>query len=353
MRRRLAIALAVAAVGSLAAVGFLTRPSPGPQVTAPAPGGCLPDPSAQIAALPAGATFTGTGVCFKVPNGLTLNKPVTLNGGTYEDDSTGPTKVPGQYLGVHPVISVKGADVTLENLSITGGQVGGPRYVAREVTQAGIYTKSSVRTTIRSVTVDRVFGDCLTIYQNGPRSGSTSYLNVDHFRCISSGRFGISPSAVYEATLNDVTIDPKPNGAAIDFESDNPGVGASFVTFNRLTASNGIYVREHLGGPVTFNNATLAGAVTLQNLNSATVFPVTFNGGSLAVGTGRTIGVQIKGGAAAFNLTTFTRQPTVSGKPQKGGLWWANTGARLAFNYCALSAPLGTNDSTSTVTVTP
>lgn len=316
-------------------------------------GGCQADPSAVIAALPAGGTFHGQG-CYQVNDGLVLTKSVTINGGTYQDDSTGPTKVPGQQLGVKPVIQVKSADsVTLENLSVVGGQTGGPRFNASLVAQSGISLKSATNTKILNVTTDRTFGDGLLIFQDGPRSPVTSNLFVSGLTISNHGRFGISPSAVYGAVLNNVTINPQPNGASIDAESDVPGLGMGNVAFNDLKAGNGIYIRETLNGAVDFLNASMTGAVTMQNLNSTQSFPVTFTGGSLAIGLGRTIGVQIKGGVAVFNGTTFTRQPTTSGKPQKNPMWYANTGASLTFAHCLLSPPLGTNDATSTVAVTP
>jgi hypothetical protein len=354
--------LAVVAIASAIAVGGITAglvitssptpPSP-PKQSAIAPTTCHPDPTAAIAATPVGGVWQGSG-CYLIPNGLVFTTPyVTINGGTFYDLSTGPTKVPGQQLGIHPIMECKSADhVTIENVNVVGAATSSV-YNAALVGQAGYSLKSCTNTVMLNDTSNLSMGDCLTLFQDGPNHPVTSNLTVDGFTCSNPGRWGISPSAVYGAVLNNVTLNVghKPS---IDFESDVVGLGAGAITFNNLVAGSGIFVRETLNGPVVFNNSVSQGAITLQNLNSATLFPVTFNGGSLAIGTGaQRTGVSATGGIDVFNGMTFTRQPTATGKPQVSAMWYASQGASLSFNHCVLAPPLGGNDATSKVTVTP
>ncbi len=70
----IATATAVVVLGSSAVV-VVAKPITSPR--------CKANPAARIAALPAGATFTGTG-CYKT-TGIRITKPITIDGGTYND----------------------------------------------------------------------------------------------------------------------------------------------------------------------------------------------------------------------------------------------------------------------------
>lgn len=342
LRSRIAAATLVAAVavGGAVAVGVTSGPSPS---------GCLPDPAAAIAATPVGGIWPGSGRCYNVPNGLVLHKPITVENATFVDNSTGPTKAAGQELGIHPIIEVRSADnVTIENVNVVGAATTSV-YHAALVGQEGFSLKSATNTKLINDTASNTMGDCLFLFQDGPRSPVTSNLFVNGFTCNSPGRFGISISALYGATLNNVNLTGVLNKPSIDFESDVVGLGAGAVTFNNLTTGSGIFIRETLNGPVTCNNCTLK-AVTAFNLNSSTLFPVTFNGGSVTIGGGRIIGVWTRNGVTVFNGTQFSRE---AGVKKPNGMWLAQLGASLAFNHCVLSLPWGSADATSHVSITP
>ena len=321
-----------AAVVAIAAITTLTA------VRIASPVQCQPDPSAQIAALPAGGTFTGSG-CYTVPNGIRLTKSVTLDGGTYIDPSNAkPAKG-----GFRPVIQVYDTSgVVLENLTIQGGDPTGA-YHAPLVNQSGIDLISSSNVTIANDSISQTFGDGLELWTNG---GPNTDVVVTGLSINNVGRNGISPSDVANSTFTGVRIG-NTGLTGVDFESDINNIGAGYVTISN-SSWNGTYIQEALSGPISFVDDSLSGHIVMT-VRTKLLYPITFSAGKLAIGHWTRAGVFARGpGAMVFNGTTFTHQ---LGKA--GLLWDAGNGASLTFAHCALVPPLGVNDSTSTVTVIP
>ncbi len=309
---------------------------------------CQADPSATIAALPAGGTFAGSG-CYLVPNGLLLTKPVTIDGGTYVDPSTTiPTR--GAF---QPVILVNStSDVTLEHLGVVGGNPSGA-FVRKLVGQAGIELKNTARVTIRDATVQGTFGDGLELWANAPGNMSPNTdLVVDGLTVTAAGRNGISPSDVSGATLSNVNV-VSWGLTSIDFESDISGVGAGNVTISD-SAWGGTFIQEAITGPLSFVRCTLTTKVQVTS-RTPVGYPITFSGGSLAIGPkAKNIGIVVRGPTAVtFDQETFTRQPRPSGHPQVTPMWSVTGGASLMVTGSSLAPPLGTNDASSMVAITP
>jgi hypothetical protein len=309
---------------------------------------CQPDPSAEIAALPPGGTFVGSG-CYLVPNGILLTKPVTLDGGTYVDPSA--TKLARSPIA--PVIQVSAtSDVVLEHLVVEGGDPSG-RYVQALVGQAGIVLKNTARVTIRDVSISGTFGDGLELWTHALRDMTPNTdLTVDGLTVTAAGRNGITPADVSGATFTGVHV-LSWGLTAVDFESDMAGIGAGDVTFTD-SSWGGTFIQEAITGPIRFDRCTLANKIQVTARNPV-AFPVTFNDGSLAIGTkSNNIGVVVQGPVAVtFSGETFTRPLRPSGRPQTTRMWSVTGGGQLTFSGSTLAPPLGTADADSTVTVTP
>ena len=326
-----------AAVVAIAAITTLTA------VKIASPVQCQPDPSAQIAALPAGGTFTGSG-CYTVPNGIRITKSVTLDGGTYIDPSnTPPAK--GSFKPVIQAYETQG--VTLENLAVQGGNPNGG-YHGSLVGQSGIELISSSDVVISNVSTSQTLGDGLELWANVPKNKTpNANVTVDGLTVNTAGRDGISPSNVTDSTFTNVSIGAT-GLVGVNLESDIKGIGAGNVTFANSTWT-GTYVQEALTGPVNVTSDTLRGHVVIRT-HVPVAYPITFNGGSLAIGHWTIPGVEVQGPTGAtFSGMTFTHQPA----NKYGPMWSATNGANLTFLRCSLIPPLGTNDSTSTVTVIP
>src|ERR1700694_2299402 len=86
---------------------------------------CGTDVSAQLnaylAGLPDGAVVEApTGACYQVDEGVTITHPLTLIGGTYQDNSAG-TVGGGKHQGLAAIILGKDThDVALDNLTVQG-----------------------------------------------------------------------------------------------------------------------------------------------------------------------------------------------------------------------------------------
>jgi len=82
---------------------------------------------------------------------------------------------------------------------------------------------------------------------------------------------------------------------------------------------------------------------------------VTFNGGNIRLRTNDhgmpPAGIYVTGGSLIFNGTTIGDLAT--GQAAKGSAWAVIDGGRLAFNHSVISAPAGSNDAMSTVTISP
>ena len=317
---------------------------------------CQADPSAVIAALPARATFHGSG-CYDVPKGILLTKPVTIDGGTYIDSSA---SLRGQgWPGMKPVILVQGTrDVTLKNLHVIGGNPAGS-FHAPLVGQAGIKVESSDHVTITRVTTANTFGDALELWNNWPAEGRpVTNLVVNGLTVTNAGRQGITPGDVYKAFLTNVRVVSSAD-SGIDFESDLAHVGAGNVTITNSTfrggsGSTAINMIEYLSGPVAFVDCTLLGHIVVADPQSS--FPVTITSGTIHVpaydpGTPRA-GIFVNtGGTLVITNVPISLLPH-SGTPT-GRVWMALRPANLTFNHSSIAGPPGTHDATGIVTVTP
>ncbi len=310
---------------------------------ASATGSCNGSPADAIAVLPSGAIWDGGGQCYLVPAGLDLTKPVTLEDATLEDLST---SKPSRG-GFQPVVKVESDNVTLAGLTIIGGNEGGG-YHAHLVGQAGIKLVNAQQVSILLDSVSNTFGDCLELWAAAPKDWTPDQTTVNGFDGSNCGRDGISPSDVTDSTFSNVTIG-NTGQASIDFESDIKAVGAGNLTFTSCSWQ-GFVFGESLTGPVNVNDSAFTGQILIRNKRPQP-YGLTFTGGSLAVTPKAISGVSVRDMTVTFNNETFTRQLNAQGKPSSAPLWKAADGAHLTFSGGSLSAPLGTADSTSIVTI--
>jgi hypothetical protein len=332
----------VVAVAVVAASGLMVLPAGSAQSV---PLGCSPDPSPQIAALPVGGTFNGSG-CYLIPNGIQLTKPVTIDGGAYYDLSAGPYPP-----ALKPVVQIKDThDVTIENVALIGGNPDGGSH-ARLANQHGVEVLSSDRITLSNVSTSDTFGDGLKVFKL-PQHPPVTNLVVTNLTVTRAGRHGIVLASVEGATLTGINL-VSSAVASWDFESGVKGVGASNVTVSDCTFTRGLYLIEYFGGPVSFTNCSGGGHVEVGSVNSQA--PLTYTGGSFVIAANTPgyppAAIFMKGGNLTFRDVAFTRKP--SKKPPTGPAWRATVGANLTFVRSPVPPPLGTNDATSTVTIVP
>ena len=89
------------------------------------------DPAAAIEALPVGGVFHGSG-CY-ITGGIVITKPVTIDGGTYND----PVDTYTGRGSVLPIIRVKDTSyVTIENVVLNGANTVGGFHLAWSARQA-------------------------------------------------------------------------------------------------------------------------------------------------------------------------------------------------------------------------
>ena len=318
---------------------------------------CKPDPAAAIAALPAGGVFNGSG-CYKTA-GILITKPVTLNGGTYDDsvkaESKGQVKAEGTTAKVEPIIRIKDTShVTISNVVLNGRNLAGGYRGLPWVNEEGIRILSSANVTLDNVSANNTYGDGL-ILGFEPGHPPTTDLTVNGYTINKAGRQGVTMAYATASTLNDVTINSSAD-AGWDFESDLTGIGAGNITINRPGGSKGILMQGTLAGPVTLNDSHFSGDIGLVRDAARSGQPVTFNRGTIVMrnrfsGT-PPAGIWVDGpGNLTFNGVTFARRP--SDGPPKSGAWVALDGAHLTFDNSTVVAPLGANDPASTVTITP
>jgi hypothetical protein len=336
--RRNLIAAAVVTVVAMASLVVGTR-SEGPI-------SCHPDPAAAIAATPAGGKWQGSG-CYTT-NGITVTKPITISGGTFNDPLTAVPK--GQRI-LPPIIDVKDTHgVTIKNVVLKGSDPSGSfsQKTIALVNNAGIEVQSSDSVTLTNVTTSHTYGDGLELWTDYPTSGlPVTNLTVNGYNVLSSGRFAISPSFVKHATFNDV------HAKALDFESDTAHTGSGYVTVTNSTVSKLISIPEYLTGPITFDHVT--GSAQVYFMTTGNTWPVTISDSTLALPATDPgfphAAIYDSGGVLTLSHDVFTRQP--SPKPPTGRGWSATNGARLTFIGSVVPGPSGGHDPTSTVTVIP
>jgi hypothetical protein len=323
----------------------------------------LPDPAAEIAALPPGATWQAAEEATYQTNGVELTKPVTLqfNGATFFNPASG--SVVGA--GLDPLIRIKDtSDVILDGPTLDGALTGGTGRETRwMVGEAGIEVLSSVHVQVLNAVVNNVWGDGMTLgFQ--PRKPPNSDINVDGLTINGTGgiRQGITISYVDGAVFDNVTIG---SGSGVDFESDLQNVGAANVVFTNYAGSGGVRMISALNGPVTFNNPRYTGNLTLINAAANSSQQVTFLGGHLYIkrnyfGT-PPAGIWVKRdevnfpgpGAATLTLKNVAVDRVPGNAAVNTGAWAVTGGGHLILDQCCIDPPLGSNDAASTVTIIP
>ena len=323
-------------VAAVIAIGVVIGTTPTQPVT------CQGDPAAQIAAMHPGQTFTGSG-CY-ITSGISVPSGVTINGGTYYDNTnTAP---------LLPVFRVKFSNnVTLENLSINGADADGS-YHSTLVGQAGIDVLSSDHTTVSNVTTSNTFGDGITVFGEPGHGPSTNFV-ADHVTITDAGRQGISPASVKTASFTNITIGKTGEGNGWDFESDLKNIGAANVSISNSTWQGSTNIIEALTGPVVFTNDVGHGFVWLGGLGNTSAGTVTWQDSTLymlATPTGRyKSAITQIGGTMSFTNCSLLRKAGV--RTPTAPLWNVTSGGNLTVNGGTLSPPPGIHDSTSTVTV--
>ena len=322
-------------------------PSAKPNDASPSKG-CQPDPAAAIEALPSGGVFHGSG-CY-VTTGIKITKPVTIDGGTYNDPvhtNTGS--------GVMPIIRVKNTtDVTIENVVLNGtNELGG--YHRTMVGEAGLDILSSSFVKILNVATNDTFGDGMTLFsQFGVDKAPVTDLYVNGLTVTRAGRQGITMGYVEDSTLDNVSVSFT-GEAGWDFESDLPNIGSGNVTINNAHDQVGIHIIEALQGPITFNNCQCQSHVHMLDDAAASGQLVTFNGGSYELDRDTDSGCNVAGiriagpGRMEFNHVNITRKPG-EWAPQ-GPSISVTDGGHLTLVDSPLPAPAGGHDAESRVKV--
>jgi hypothetical protein len=346
--KRVLIAVAVIL---LIIVGVVVLVASGPKSSPPKRAStfsCKPDPAAKIAKLVPGSTFHGSG-CYTTSGILVTQDNVTIDGGTYNDPAA-----LGATDRVLPIIKVKDATGdTVENVTLTGTNLAGGYHGDPLVGEAGISLLGTTNATLTNITTESTFGDGLTIgFQ--PRQHPNTGLVVNGYTINGAGRQGVTVAYANQAALNNVNIVSSAD-TGWDFESDLPGVGSGYVTVNHPTGKGGRLV-ESLSGPVTFNDVNLQGGLIVINDAAASQQQVTINRGNLYLK--RTYngvppaGLWLNGpGFLTLNQVTVGRQD--GSAPAHGPAWLVTGGGHLTLNQSPVTPPLGTNDASSTVTITP
>ena len=320
----------------------------------PASSICQPDPSAVIAALPAGGTFHGNG-CYTVPYGIRITKPVTIDGGTYVD-ATGTLNPALPSNGIYPVIDVwETNNVTLENLHVIGANTAGG-YHGKLAEQDGIRTLSSNKVTISNVTTVNTYGDGLQFWAI-PQHGPTTDVSVSNVTITQAGRQGVTMGDVFGANLANVNVVSSQN-SSLDAESDLRNIGMGNVIIHNFSG-HVFNLINFLTGPVTFTDCTMS---RLTIGSQASQQPITVRGGSLTIPYGMqgypAAGITQVGGNVTLTGVNFIRR-LYAGKyevppPPDGPNWQVTQGGRLTLVHTSIPiGPVGTNDATSVVTVFP
>jgi hypothetical protein len=290
---------------------------------------CKADPAAHIAALPAGATFIGSG-CYAT-RGIELTKPITINGGTYDDP-------------------VNTDDVTIENVTANGQNTAGGYHGAPLVGEEGISVIASSAITLTNDMVNDTFGDGLYL-GFAPRHQPDEDIAVNGYTTTNAGRQGLTVGYVNGAAINALTVN-SPADTGVDFESDSSPTSGN-ITFTDLNVNNGgVWFQEGLSGPVIFNDAHVANHIVMRGTATTTPYPVTFTGGSLTIN--RKIsgippaGIWINGpGRLSFTNVPISRAAGLV--DVTGPAWDVENGGRLILNDCPTTAPIGVADSASRV----
>ena len=247
-----------------------------PKLTAPAPQ-CQPNPQAAIDALPVGGTFNANG-CYDADGGIHVTVPgVTIagpDGGMAAFQDTSSTQ-PGNHTGgLQPVIKIiDTTGVTLKNLDLVGGNVGGG-YNPKLVTGAGIAILSSTNIQVLNVNTVSTFGDGVEMAGNYSLNHPTpvvqdSNITIDTLTVTRAGRHCFDPIEVFDSAFSNIDCVSSAD-TSVDMESDIPAIGSGNLAFANVTFPHGVYIQEPITGPLTFDAATLGARFSITT-GTATV----------------------------------------------------------------------------------
>lgn len=358
MSKRTRIITVIAAV-LIVIVGVVifavTRPSP-PRRAAPLT--CLPDPAAQIDAMPAGSTFDGTGHCY-VTHGILIDHRVNIEGGTYRDpDNSVPPQTTHGAVPLAPIIKVvHTGGLTIENVHLIGSDTDG-HYDSALVNNAGIVVLDSHYIHLNNIVTRDTFGDGLELWTQGPTFGGSGddHITVQGFDAYNSGRVGFTIAWAQNVTMDDV------HGKSFSFETDTgPEVAPGNVTITNCSMQTLLNIPNAIDGPITFDHCTGSAQITVSDGQANPAHgipaspvgsdPITISNSQIAT-PANSYGYPPSGifdrGANLFLLgDSFTRIPN----PQTTGpAYWAIGGAALTTTGSTFVDPPGQHDGRSTVT---
>ncbi len=293
--------------------------------------------------------FHGSG-CY-LTTGIEITKPVTIDGGTYNDtvsESNGPKSV-------SPIIRVKNtSNVTIENVVLNGTDLTGG-YHRGMVNEAGLDVLSSDHVSLINVATNNTYGDGVTLFsQFGVDHNPVTNLYVNGLTVTNAGRQGITMGYVNGAVMNNVNVVSAAE-AGWDFESDLPNIGSGNVVVNNAIDGTGIHMIEALQGPITFNNCQCVRHLHVFNGAAASGQLITFNGGSYALARNSDTGDEIAGivvdgpGQVVMNQVQITRLP--GNDAPHGPSISVTHGGHLTLDDSPPPAPVGGADRRSTLTV--
>lgn len=344
MRRIVALVVAVIVlIGVGVGIGLILAPTPKPKtILVPV---CKSDPAAIIAALPPHAIFDGQGNCYTT-HGITLTKPVTINGGTYNDPLTTPT-------GLRPIFQVHDTTgVTIENVNVTGVNPGG--YHRHMVAEEGYEILSSSHVSLVNDTTANTYGDGLTMLASQPLDDNPdSDIAVDGLTITNAGRQGVTFGEVWNSIFDHLTMNSA-SDVGYDFETDILGAGSKNVVIQNSIDQKGVDMQEALHGPLTFKEDTINGDFSIHYYQLGTSGQlISFVDGVLSVpanffGTPPS-GIYMVGGKLTFVDSQITRKSYP--KNATGRAWIVIDGGQLTLQHTPVAPPLGSHDPSSTVTV--
>ncbi len=332
-----------------------TPPPPVPAVTPPPPPAAIPTDcsvdvsaalTARLDALPSGAVFTApAGACYQVDEGLEITHPLTLNGGTFEDDSSLTTVGLSHF---RPIIEIDDtSQVTIKHVSLEGGNLNG-RYHPDLVNEAGIKVVSSSNVTLDDVTVANTFGDGLELVADLGHDIYTpdTDLTVNGYTTTNAGRQGITLAEVRYAVLTNINI-VHPDFDGFDFESDIQGLGAGNVAISDCTYDHGINIVEPLKGPLSVTDCSGTLAAYLMTSGQT----ITFSGGSLECAVVAPIAcIHEFGGTVILSHMAITRDPHRAWEVPTTPAWHVVHGGHLELIGTTVVGPTGSADPGSKVT---
>jgi hypothetical protein len=383
-----------AAAGEPASTSYQYSSSPLP-LTPPSTiaSDCSVDVSKTLGAwlrnLPPNSMVDTQGDCYRVDEGLYLDNPapVTINGGTFENESTTPVSTgnPGTQRG-DPVFNVlSGSGLTLENMAIDGANPGG--YLAKMAFASGIQLQGTHDADISNVTITDTFGDGITLdplrnasdHEGSGILSATDNATIQNVTIAGAGRMGISFVSVDVASVTNVNVS-NVGLDTFDVEADQGDEGAQGVTIDQCTASNpensNLQRAFFANGGLSSGNNKGSVSVTVENCvmdmaqgNTAVEVlrptnynnprgPFVFDDDTFYCGQGTSTStaacVEVSGGAVTMSDSTFVYPASspyenVYSITDGSGLTFANDTA-TGFGGCGASIPTGTSDASSVFT---